>query len=631
MTCIQKSLGDTGKGTLIQKLSISVVLNQILITSLEDIPLETQLQRFLEIILGLSWFSLMPKGAVFLVDKHTRNLKLISQQGFSEEHIKRCSTIEPGECLCGSVMESGKFLFTCCVQSQHTIDFDVEDHGHYIVPITNKTLLGTICLYVTPNHKMTVEQKEFLTVIATTIANIIERKHLETRLKTQSEYDKLTGLPNRSLFNDRLDQSLIKAERNGEQVVLMFIDLDKFKYVNDTLGHMAGDLLLKKVAKRILKCIRSTDTVARLGGDEFVVILTGITHIYYVELVARKILQQLETPFTLNDDIANISGSLGITIYPDDCNTFDDCISSADTAMYQAKNGGRANFCFFKAEMNNQALERIELERSILKGIEQQEFYLVYQPKLSLILNKIESVEALVRWKHNGKIITPDKFIPAAEETGVIISLGAYVLETACKQIQEWVSNGLEIRLAVNLSARQFQKPDAFLSLLRDSIIKYRFDPKYLELEITESMMVTNTEVSIKAMDYIRCLGVHLSVDDFGTGYSSLGCLRKFPVQTLKIDRSLVSDDSLDGKAIVKAILHIGHTLGLTVVAEGVETKEQLDFLRENKCDTIQGYYFSRPVSPKEIVDKITVGREKLYPAYVEHNPTCLDTLPKLD
>jgi len=399
-----------------QKFNSVMVLNRLLLTSLDQMPLKSQLQEFLKIILDIPWFKLVPKGGVFLVDEQSGHLHLMAQQGFLEEQKVQCAVIKLGDCLCGRVLQSQSLLFADKVDHQHDFTFEgMVPHGHYVVPIMDADkLLGVLNLYLEEGHPVNKEEQDFLGVVASTVACLIKRRYLEHQLKLQVERDKLTGLPNRSLFLDRLSQSMYAAKRHREQVVLMFIDLDRFKWVNDTLGHDAGDDLLREVAIRIKSCVRQSDTVARLGGDEFTTILTGITHPCYVELVARKILEQLTLPFQLCGQNIFISCSIGISVYPDDAELQEDLLKSADSAMYESKNAGRGTFHFYHPEMQEKACRRVEIEASVREGLEKGEFYLVYQPKINLGANKVEAVEALVRWEHKGELKRPDDFIPVA-------------------------------------------------------------------------------------------------------------------------------------------------------------------------------------------------------------------------
>lgn len=432
---------------------------------------------------------------------------------------------------------------------------------------------------------------------------IVERKKLEEKLRFQAGYDFLTGLPNRLLFHNRLSELLSYSARHGKRLALLFIDLDHFKIINDARGHSAGDELLKESAVRLSKTLRKSDIVARLGGDEFTVILPDITGPFIVESVAQKILDALSRPFMISDIESFISASIGITLYPDDGLSQEELISNADHAMYQAKDSGRNAFAFFTAEMNLKAVERVNIESDMRKALEREEFVLHYQPKMDIRTNQIVSMEVLVRWQHPEKgLIPPFKFIPIAEESGLIVPLGLWILEKACYQTKLWLDMGFDsLRVAVNMSPYQFKRTD-IVKMLKKAMGKSQLPSKNLEIEITESMMMENVEKSIEDLNQVRDLGIHIAVDDFGVGYSSLTYLKKFPINTLKIDQSFVRDitNDDDDSAIVSAIINMAHSLGLEVVAEGVETLDHQKILRKKKCYIIQGYYYSRPVPAEE-------------------------------
>lgn len=433
-------------------------------------------------------------------------------------------------------------------------------------------------------------------------ADISRRKAAEEKLEYLAYFDSLTGLANRALFQDRLLRDIASAKRHKKKIGILFIDLDRFKNINDSMGHLFGDELLKIVANRLKSQGRETDTVARLGGDEFTILLTGIDSTEYVSLVARQILDLLVAPISLKGKEIHVEASIGIAMFPDDGETFEALTKYADMAMYQAKEQGRNNFQFFSDELNRHILERIALEEKLLKAVEQKEFILYYQPKVNLETNEIDGMEALVRWQPpDGELILPDLFIPVAEKTGIINYLGEWILETACMQAVSWHRKGHFVNVAVNLSAHQFQQKN-MVQIVKRIINKSGIAPELLELEITESMVMGNVEKAITTMHGLRELGVQLSIDDFGTGYSSLNYLKRFPVNTLKIDASFVRDLKVDSDdaAIVVAIISLAKSLDLKVVAEGVETEEQLDFIKSNGGHTAQGYFFSKPIPPDE-------------------------------
>ncbi|MBF0178404.1 MAG: EAL domain-containing protein [Magnetococcales bacterium] len=430
-------------------------------------------------------------------------------------------------------------------------------------------------------------------------SDISEQKATERKLLNLAYYDPLTELPNRAMFRERLTHELATAHRHQQGVALFFIDLDRFKFVNDTLGHAAGDELLRIVAKRLTAKVRKNDTVARLGGDEFTVILTDVKHPEQISAIAQGMIDSLRTPLTLMEQEVNIGGSIGIALYPGDGHDFDSLTKHADMAMYLAKEKGRNNFQFFSDELQTRIFERVTLEEELTKAIARNELLLHFQPKFELAGNRVVGMESLVRWEKPGVgLVSPARFIPLAEETGLILPMGEWILENACRQSVAWnQGDTCPLQVAVNLSARQFQQPD-LIAKVQETLWRTALPPECLELEITESMLMGNIEESITIMRNLRELGLSLAMDDFGTGYSSLNYLKRFPVNTLKIDQSFVRDltrDSSDA-AIVRAIIALARTLGLKVVAEGVENVEQLEFLREHGCHQVQGYYLSKPL-----------------------------------
>ncbi|MEO5362833.1 MAG: EAL domain-containing protein [Magnetococcus sp. DMHC-8] len=584
-----------------------LAINRLLATMLDPVSLAEQLQAILHIIFSVSWFDLQPKGAVFLLDSATDELVLSAHCGFDAAHQNVCARIRPGQCLCGKAFLARKLLFSACVDDQHDIHLEgMLPHGHYCAPIMDRNrCVGVINLYVPAQHTPRPEEAEFLTTAASTIMGLINRRNLEAQLDQQAKFDLLTGLPNRVLFHDRLNQAIAMAVRNRGDVVLIFIDLDRFKLVNDTMGHEAGDQLLREASQRITSCLRTSDTVARLGGDEFTIILHQLTSPFYVELVARKILEQLARPFQLLGEEVLVSGSMGITFFPHDATDVDTLLKHADSAMYQAKKEGRSTFRFFTQAMQDQAMQRVQMEKELRQALEREEFCLYYQPKVDGRSGRVTGMEALVRWHRPGSgLVAPGLFIQLAEECGLIVPLGRWILQSACRQNKQWLdTHGQAVRVAVNLSARQFQQGGELIETVSTILAETRLPPALLELEITESMVMENVEQSIVTMQELKNSGVHISLDDFGTGYSSLGALKRFPLHALKIDRSFVSDLPTDSEdaAIVSAIISMAHKMHLTVVAEGVETAAQLAFLRGNDCDEIQGYYYSRPLPADDL------------------------------
>ena len=441
-------------------------------------------------------------------------------------------------------------------------------------------------------------------LLSRTINYALERRRNEQKLVNLAELDSLTGLANRSIFMEYLRHAVARTDRQKNHVGLLFLDLDRFKTINDSLGHAAGDQLLVQVAERLTKSIRASDMVCRLGGDEFTVILEGVGRTEIAAHVAEKILAALAASFSIDGHDIYVNASIGIALYPGGHAGVDELVKNADMAMYRAKEKPGSHFEFHTDEMTERAHDRLAVERDLRYAIENDQLVLLYQPQLCLRTGDIIGVEALVRWIHPEKgMMAPDRFIPIAEETGLIVPLGAWVLRTACAQNMAWVESGLpERRVAVNLSAKQFQNhllPDQ----VWDAISASGMDPAYLELELTEGHLAENAVDAAETLSALKTLGVHVSIDDFGTGYSSLSHLKRFPVDALKIDRSFGTDlpGDLDDVAITKAILSIGKSLNMEVVAEGVENEEQLEFLRELGCDYVQGYFLSRPLPADEL------------------------------
>jgi diguanylate cyclase (GGDEF)-like protein/PAS domain S-box-containing protein len=426
-----------------------------------------------------------------------------------------------------------------------------------------------------------------------------------------AEHDFLTGLPNRTLVNDRVNQAIAYGERHGKKVAVLFLDLDGFKHINDSLGHPTGDRLLQSVARRLVDCVRGSDTVSRQGGDEFVVLLSEVERSADAAITARRMLAAVAEAYSLDQHDLHITASIGVSVYPDDGTDAETLIKNADTAMYQAKENGRQGYQFFKPAMNVRAVERQSIEESLRRALERQEFALCYQPKVNLRTGKITGAEALLRWTHPTRgPIPPIQFIPVAEDCGLILPIGNWVLREACKQARVWLDAGLPLTtMAVNISAMELRN-EGFLGGVFTILNETRLDPRSLELELTESVLMKRAESSQTILTALRSRGVQIAVDDFGTGYSSLSYLRKFPIDALKIDQSFVRQiaTSPEETTIVKAVIAMGRSLKLRVIAEGVETREELEFLRDQKCDEAQGYYFSRPVQPLQFAALLASG-----------------------
>ena len=441
-----------------------------------------------------------------------------------------------------------------------------------------------------------------------TVEDITERKLAQQQVNYLAYYDALTGLPNRTLLRDRLNTAVAASGRRGCGVALLFLDLDRFKIINDSLGHSVGDVLLQQVANRLKNEIREGDTVARVGGDEFLIVLTSAESVDQVAAIAARIVASVTGEFIIQGQSLNITCSLGISMFPEHGADGETLIKNADAAMYAAKEQGCNAFCFFTDEMNTLVMERLNIENSLRLAIDREEFFLEYQPQFSIESRRITGLEALIRWQHPERgLVMPDKFIRVAENSGLINLIGEWVLKTACSQMKQWQSEGLAMApVAVNVSAVQFRH-EGFRELVRRVLQETGLEPQYLELELTESLLLSNEDVMFDVLQDLKAMGLKLVIDDFGTGYSSLSYLRQFPVTKLKIDRSFIRDVAVnpDDAAITTAIVSMAKSLNLKVIAEGVEDEAQLAFLKEHGCDECQGYYFSRPLSVQDAANTL--------------------------
>ena len=452
---------------------------------------------------------------------------------------------------------------------------------------------------------------ELLAVIET-LQDITERKEYEIQLEFHANHDQLTGLPNRNLLEDRIHQGILLSTRNNNRVAVIFIDLDHFKIINDSLGYSVGDEALKIIARRISSCMRVGDTVARHGGDEFVVVISDPKVSDYAAQIAEKIQRTISEPFKINEHEIYMTCSIGISIFPREGKDVQTLLKNADVAMYRAKEMGRNNFQFHAKEMNARSLAHLSMEKHLRKALDKKELSLYYQPKVSLSSGRITGMEALLRWNSPELgMVSPSSFIPLAEETGLIVQIGEWVLKTACSQNKSWQDFGLDpVPVAINLSARQFRQAD--ITSLVESVLKETgLDPKYLEIEITESLVMENTEKVMGMLRELKSMGIQLAMDDFGTGYSSLAYLNRFPFDNLKIDLSFVRDitNNPNSAAIAKTIIAMAHSMRMKVTAEGVETEGQMKYLRDHKCDEMQGYFFSRPLPANEFQTLLRSGR----------------------
>jgi diguanylate cyclase (GGDEF)-like protein/PAS domain S-box-containing protein len=442
-------------------------------------------------------------------------------------------------------------------------------------------------------------------------SDVTELKQYQAELEYRANYDSLTGLANKNLLSDRLDHAISYTDRSHRKFALLYLDLDRFKIINDSLGHASGDALLKTIAQRLRTCVRESDTVARLSGDEFAVVLNDVEHTGGIAGIAQKILTEVDQPLTIDGRDVFTSASIGVAIFPDDGDNREALLKHADTAMYRAKHAGRNQVCFYTQDLNADALERLQLEADLRRALALQEFELHYQPRIELATGRVTSVEALIRWRRaGGDLMPPMQFIPIAEETGLIVPIGEWVLRTACEQMRVWRDAGLaNLRVAVNLSPRQFRQPD-LAATIRAILTDTGLDSRHLELEITESVAMHDPESTQIVLEKLSGIGVSHAIDDFGTGYSSLAYLKRFPIDFLKIDQSFVTGipDDADDANIVRAIIALGRSLEVTLIAEGVETQAQSDFLHKQGCHEIQGFLICKPQPPAELEEMLAAS-----------------------
>jgi diguanylate cyclase (GGDEF)-like protein len=492
---------------------------------------------------------------------------------------------------------------------------------HYTAMAASRFALGSFCRggVIFQNSWLAASIALFaLGLLAVTSVTAVYDAHLQSKARTQAlrleranadlqhqaTHDALTGLPNRVLFLDRLEREIAHAERDGHAFAVLVVDLDRFKVINDTLGHGPGDQLLTEIARRLSLAIRAVDTVARTGGDEFLLLITGIREPADAAVIAAKIVSELDKSVSISATEVHTSASIGISVYPADGTDSESLVAHADEAMYFAKQSGRNGFQFFSSGMSVFSRERLDLESDLRRALPLKQFEVHYQPKIDIASGRMNSVEALLRWRHPTRgLVGPNDFIPLAEESGLMFAIGVWVLREACRQARQWRDESLPfLRIAVNISPIHFLQPK-FLGIVRAALSDHDLEPRYLEIELTETTVMDHAESSIQILEELSRMGVLVSIDDFGTGYSSMSYLRRFPIDKLKIDRSFIKDltTNSDAASIVKAIISLAHSLRLKVVAEGVETAQQLEQLRELGCDQFQGFYRSAAVLPAEI------------------------------
>jgi len=536
------------------------------------------------------------KGVILLVNDSWRRFATANRMqglpgcGVGQNYLTICDGAAGGEALQARMAADG----IRAVLSGERLSFSLEYECHSAVERRWFLLTATPLAEDLPNGAIVMH------------LNITERRLAEEASRISAaqmtyfaQHDFLTGMPNRMLLNDRIGQAIETTGRTGSKTVVLFLDLDGFKHINDSLGHPTGDKLLQSIAKRLTGCVRASDTVSRDGGDEFIVLLSEVVHPETVAILANRMMQAVAKPHSIDEHDLHVTTSIGVSVYPQDGLDAMTLIKNADTAMYQAKENGRSALRFFQQPMNVRAVERQSMEEDLRHALERREFALHYQPKIDLTTGAIIGAEALLRWTHSARgAVPPAKFIPVAEDSGLILPIGNWVLGEACGQAKAWVDAGLPVvTMAVNLSGLQFQSED-FLEDLFAILDKTGFDPKSLEVEVTESLFIKRLESTRSILQALRDKGVHVAIDDFGTGYSSLSHLHKLPLDALKIDQSFVREITTtpNENSIVKAIIRMGQSLKLRIIAEGVETDEELAFLQAQSCDEAQGYLFSRPI-----------------------------------
>lgn len=564
-------------------------------------------------------------AAVLLAEEGSDELRAVATAGAGQKEMRQivvsvAASRPEGQGLNGIAFRSGEpcvsndFLKDPRTKPWHGLAEQMKQKAGASVPILRNGK-STGVLYLCSGERRTFDDEivgllqhmtENLVFGLQTLERESERERAEERIRYLATHDSLTDLPNRVLFGELLDQAAATARRNGETLAVLFIDLDRFKLVNDTLGHAAGDMLLKEMTSRLRATLRESDVLARLGGDEFVILLQNTKGPDNAAVVARKLLDSALAPITVLGQECRVTASIGISFYPDHGSSQTELMKNADTAMYLAKEKGKNTFEFYLPGMQSQANERLALETGLRNAIHNNEFFLHYQAKLDLRTDKITGVEALLRWHHPTMgNITPAQFIPLCEENGAIVPIGRWVLNTACRQNAEWQRQGLPpISMAVNLSARQFTDPD-LLSDIQTALDESGMSPTLLELELTESMVMLNPARTFDILTQLKALGVRVALDDFGVGYSSLAQIKGYPINSLKVDRSFIRNlpENSQDRALTEAIINMAHALSLTVVAEGVETEAQEVFLRGLACDESQGFYFSRPSSAEAFSD----------------------------
>ncbi|MDH5484056.1 MAG: EAL domain-containing protein [Gammaproteobacteria bacterium] len=584
------------------------VIASVLEISTYSIAFNEKLQQSLDVILSTPWLTLQGIGMIFVVNKDSDRLVMAAQRGVSKTILEQCREVKYDDCLCGQSAATQQIVFANSINDNHKIQHDnMKEHGHYCIPIKSADrLMGVLNLYLDYGHKKNDEELHFLNAIANTLGNMINQHENEEKLQHYAYYDELTELPNRTLFVDRLEQCIKQKNRMKDYTyAVLFLDLDRFKNINDSLGHTVGDQVLVSVAERLQQCVRQIDTVSRLGGDEFAILLDDIDNITAAYRTASRIHQALINPLQLQRNEVYTSTSIGIVPGMTSYLVPSDLLRDADIAMYRAKQKGNGHTEVFDEKMHALAVKTLDIETELRRALDRQEFSIHLQPIISTSEKRILGFESLLRWNNPERgLISPVDFIPIAEETGLINEIGLWVLQESCRLIKSWNSSypGHEsLYISVNLSPIQLLKKD-FIAQVDNHMKSISFDTSNLRLEITESILMENPQTAAQILMDLKNRNIRLYLDDFGTGYSSLSYLHNFPFDTLKIDRSFVSklETGAEHIGMIKTIIAVAKNFNMDIIAEGVETIEQLTILNELGCHNIQGYYFSPPVTVDE-------------------------------
>lgn len=601
-------------------------LGMLLHLSLEGHPLEIYLQQSLDNLLrAIPWLGGLPQAGIFLAGETREELRLVSSHNLDPEIRRLCSTVPFGTCLCGRAAAENCTQFADCVDDRHVTRYPgMPPHGHYNVPVmADNRVLGVMVFYLPHGHSYSTHEKAFLEQVADALSMGISKRRDAKAIERLAYFDPLTGLANRRLLLDRLQHDMRLAARHSKSGAVLFFDLDRFKTLNDALGHAVGDELLRQTGRRLVRALRAEDSVARIGGDEFVVALPELGGVHGdpgadVRAVAEKLRRVLAEPFELDGHRYQMTASIGVAMFPEDTGHAEDILRNADAAMYKVKHAGGNGMRFFEPEMQKETDHRLSLESQLRAALEHDHLSLAYQP-LVQSSGRIIGAEVLLRWNHPTRgALSPASFVSVAEETGLILHLGRWVMRRACYQLKQWMDAGEcypALRyLAINVSPIEFRQK-GYVDSVAAVIEETGVDSSHVTIEITEGALLGDLDEIIGKMRRLKSYGLHLSIDDFGTGYSSLAYLKRLPLDILKIDRSFVRDiltDSQDA-AIVETIISITAHLGLDAVAEGVETEEQFDFLKQRGCRVFQGYYFGKPVSAESFIElTFRVGSDSL-------------------